>query len=209
MAEDGTRRLDAARLAEAVRAGVLIIDTRPGAARSGLLPGAIAVQPGRQFSTWAGSVVPADTPFIVIAEDEGRAAVARRSLALIGRSSAAGWATANDVAAYQAVGGIADGIRTIAQPAPQHAIVDVRTGAEWRLGHLEGARHVPLARLPERVATAGLDRSTPILVYCQAGARAIVAATALRRLGFNDVSVLEGGLEGYRRRTDAPVPAHA
>lgn len=208
-ADPAPSRLDARQLEAAVTAGALIVDTRPGAPQAGLLPGAIAVQPGRQFSTWAGSVVPSATPFIVIADDEDRAEVARRSLALIGRPAAAGWAAPADVASYQARGGLVDRVRTIGHPAAPHAIVDVRTGAEWRLGHLEGARHLPLARLPERLATSGLDRSAPVLVYCQAGARAVVAATALRRLGFEDVSVLEGGLDGYRRRAAAPVPAHA
>jgi rhodanese-related sulfurtransferase len=51
---------------------------------------------------------------------------------------------------------------------------------------------VPLARLPERAAA--LDRSAPLLVYCQSGARAIVAASALRSLGFTRVATLAGGL---------------
>jgi hydroxyacylglutathione hydrolase len=208
MAVPAPRPLNGAQLADAVAAGTLIVDTRPGAARAGLLPGALAVPPGRLFSTWAGSVVPSATRFIVIAEDESRAEVARRSLALIGRREAVGWASAIDVASYESRGGVVDRLRTMTNPAPQHAIVDVRTGAEWRLGHLSGARHLPLARLPERVATAGLDRSAPVLVYCQAGARAAVAATAMRRLGFGDVSVLEGGLDGYRQRTAAPALAH-
>lgn len=92
-------------------------------------------------------------------------------------------------------------VPTAEQPDGRQRIVDVRTTAEWRAGHLESAVHAPLARLPEHVAA--FDRATPLLVYCQAGVRAAVAATTLRRMGF-DVTRLEGGLDGYDERQQPP-----
>jgi adenylyltransferase/sulfurtransferase len=66
--------------------------------------------------------------------------------------------------------------------------------------------HVPLARLPEKVH--GIDRSAPVLVYCQAGVRSLVAASALKRLGFPTVKSLEGGINGHQsRQQQAPATA--
>jgi rhodanese-related sulfurtransferase len=87
----------------------------------------------------------------------------------------------------------------ISQSRITHSSMSVRpqTGAR----SLEGAFHAPLARLRERVET--LDRSAPLIVYCQAGSRFVVAATALRRMGFTRVKNLRGGLNGYANRTSA------
>ena len=41
----------------------------------------------------------------------------------------------------------------------------------------------------------GRDRDTPLVVYCQAGVRSIVAASVLRRIGFTRVFSLAGGLD--------------
>jgi len=173
----------------------LVVDIRLDADR-GTLPGAIAIPFGRNFSTWAGSVVPASIPFVLVAPDQGTATAARRALALIGRTAAEGWISPAALARYRATGGALESVRTTARPGAEQTLVDVRTTAEWRAGHLAGAIHVPLARLPERVAK--LDRSTPLLAYCEAGTRSGIAATALRQLGFADVTSLEGGLSSYR-----------
>jgi rhodanese-related sulfurtransferase len=42
-----------------------------------------------------------------------------------------------------------------------------------------------------------IDRDTPLVVYCQTGACARVAGTALRRVGFTHVVSLAGGFAAY------------
>ena len=56
-------------------------------------------------------------------------------------------------------------------------LVDVRAGHEWEAGHIEGATHVPLDELPERIGE--LDRERPVIVYCRGGNRSSMAAQAL------------------------------
>jgi hydroxyacylglutathione hydrolase len=192
--------VDAGALDALVRSGQLVIDVR-GDVSAGALPGALTIPMGRSFSAWAGSVVPSLTPFFIVADSDSAAAVARRALAIIGRPGARGWISPATIDDYRARGGRLEALETIDltdHPPAGGTIVDVRSSAEWRAGHLDGAVHVPLARLPERVP--GLDRSTPVLVYCQAGVRAAVAASALRRMGFTRVASLAGGLSGHRDR---------
>jgi hydroxyacylglutathione hydrolase len=191
------RSLDAASLEAAVADDVLLVDVRDERT-SGLLPGALAIPGGRSFSGWAGSVVSPAPSFLIVADNEAAAAAARRALALIGRSGCDGWIPPAVLETYGARGGRFDPLELTADVPEGYTPVDVRSSAEWRSGRLPGAVHVPLARLPERAVT--LNESAPILVYCQAGVRSAVAATALRRLGFARVASLEGGLSGYRNR---------
>ena len=90
------------------------------------------------------------------------------------------------------------------------AVLDVRTDAEWNAGHIPGAVHVPLGRLPERLAS--LPRTVPLVVHCQGGTRSAIAASLLRAQGFDDVTNLAGGFAGWVRagklvEREEPEPA--
>lgn len=188
---------DTAAIRDAVGRNQLSVDVRPSAA-SGTLPGAIIVPMGKSFSSWAGSVIGSDEPLFVIASNRDQADDAARSLALIGRTQAKGWVSPQALAAYREAGGDVEAITSVTEVPSGRTIVDVRTSAEWRAGHIDGATHLPLARLPEKVGT--LDRSEPVLVYCQAGVRSLVAASTLRRKGFTDVTSLDGGYAAHQNR---------
>lgn len=60
-------------------------------------------------------------------------------------------------------------------------ILDVRHGHEWRSGHIRQAIHVPLEDLPQRVHSLAL--AGRVLVYCQSGVRAAIAASLLDAVG--------------------------
>ena len=72
-------------------------------------------------------------------------------------------------------------------------VLDVREANEWETGHLEGALHIPLARLlgnPESLDV--LNRSEPIVVYCQHGIRSQRAMHHLRDQGYDAFNLLIG-----------------
>ena len=77
-------------------------------------------------------------------------------------------------------------------------ILDVRSGAEFRQGHVPGAVHVPFWRLafgvPRVIPAAG-----PIVVYCGHGPRAYFARAMLSVHGVPDVACLAGHMAGWRR----------
>lgn len=79
--------------------------------------------------------------------------------------------------------------------APQ--LVDVRTPAEFRRGHLPGARSVPIFELPDRLAGLGLDRGRPVIAICLTAHRSIPAVRLLREAGF-DAAQLAGGMLAWR-----------
>lgn len=69
-------------------------------------------------------------------------------------------------------------------------LVDVRAEHEWDAGRIEGASHLPLAELSERVGE--LDRERPVVLYCRGGNRSTMAAEALAAEGFDAVKLSEG-----------------
>jgi sulfur dioxygenase len=77
-------------------------------------------------------------------------------------------------------------------------IVDVREADEFSgpLGHIVGARLLPLGELEKRAGELAKDR--PIVTVCRAGARSAQAAAILRKVGFGNVANLAGGMLRWR-----------
>ena len=66
-------------------------------------------------------------------------------------------------------------------------VLDVRSDAEFEDGHVPGALHIPYARIA--VSATKLPVNTPLIVYCNSGARAAAAVSMLTNLGFDAISV--------------------
>lgn len=77
-----------------------------------------------------------------------------------------------------------------------HVILDVREFPEYAAGSIPGSRLCPLSTLEQ--AAASWDKSTPLLLVCRTGKRAAQAAGILQRLGFQNVCLLQGGLEAWK-----------
>jgi rhodanese-related sulfurtransferase len=75
-------------------------------------------------------------------------------------------------------------------------LIDVREFAEYAGGRIAGSTLVPLASLES--GAAGLDRSRELVLICRAGRRSREAAKRLGAMGFDRLTVLEGGLEAWK-----------
>ena len=77
-------------------------------------------------------------------------------------------------------------------------VIDVRELDEFNgpLGHVPGARLVPLGTLAD--STAKLERERPIVVVCRSGARSAQATLMLGKAGFEKVANLSGGMLRWR-----------
>src|SRR5882762_4113222 len=76
-------------------------------------------------------------------------------------------------------------------------VIDVRDPDEFRDGHLEAATNISRGFLEFRVGTAVSDPSTPVVLYCQTGLRSLLAAKALKELGYQHVINLQGGFQKW------------
>ncbi|MCW5632150.1 MAG: MBL fold metallo-hydrolase [Rubrivivax sp.] len=78
-------------------------------------------------------------------------------------------------------------------------IVDVREPHEFaaELGHIAGARLIPLGSLGDR-ATTELDPARPVVLVCRSGTRSAQATVLLGRAGFPHAANLAGGMLRWR-----------
>ncbi len=77
-------------------------------------------------------------------------------------------------------------------------ILDVRTPQEYAAGHVESALNIPHDVLADRLAQIQKYAATPVVVYCESGKRAGMAAETLAQAGFGDVRHLTGDMRGWR-----------
>jgi len=79
------------------------------------------------------------------------------------------------------------------------AVLDVRTGFEFRAGHIPGAIHAPLWRILLKLAALPRDKQAEIVVLCELGPRAVMGKVLLGFLGFRNVTLLTGHMAAWRR----------
>lgn len=74
----------------------------------------------------------------------------------------------------------------------QAVIIDVRTPAEYRDGHIPGVANIPLDQLAGRAGEVPKDRK--VLLICRSGSRSAQGAGILRAQGFAQVYSIDGGM---------------
>src|SRR2546426_2331712 len=79
----------------------------------------------------------------------------------------------------------------------QTVLIDVRDPDEYRDGYIEPATNVSRGFLEFRVGSVVGDSATPIVLYCQTGLRSMLAAKALKDLGYGNVVNLQGGYQKW------------
>ncbi|MGH7397441.1 MAG: ThiF family adenylyltransferase, partial [Candidatus Rokuibacteriota bacterium] len=76
-------------------------------------------------------------------------------------------------------------------------VIDVRDPDEHRDGFIEPATNISRGFLEFRIGGAAADPATPIVLYCQSGLRSMLAAKALKDLGYQNVTNLQGGFQKW------------
>lgn len=74
-------------------------------------------------------------------------------------------------------------------------LLDVRTPREHAVRNIKGSRLVPLQDLGRRFAEVPRDRE--VIVFCQTGIRSIMACRMLKKLGYDRVKNMTGGISRW------------
>jgi len=85
-------------------------------------------------------------------------------------------------------------------------ILDVREPEEIAIARFPGALNLPMGDVPSRVAELDPDRET--IVVCHHGIRSAQAAEYLASNGFERVSNLIGGIDGWSATVDPAIPRY-
>jgi hydroxyacylglutathione hydrolase len=197
--------LPVATLSSVLAQGGTVVDTRESSEYGmGAVPGTINIPASRTFTTWAGSLLPYDRELHLIADDHRMQTVDElvRDLAGIGLDHVAGYFGAEVVDAWRMSKGQLQSIPSIGLESAERqrsdgvVVLDVRGEGEWSAGHIPGSLNLPLSDLEQRLDQ--IPRNRPVIVHCQTGARAAMAASLLRARGFGDVRLFRGGFAEWR-----------
>lgn len=183
--------------------GAVVLDTRP-AAQYGTahVPGSLHIGLGGQFASWAGALIPAEAPIVLVAEDPEQVREARLRLARVGLENVVG-ALEGGIEAWEASGRPLASVEQIAVDELERRlaegesleIVDVRRPMEWQSGHIAQARHLPLNDLPRRAAE--LSPGDPVAVVCAGGYRSSIATSLLEQKGLRRLTNVVGGMSAW------------
>jgi rhodanese-related sulfurtransferase len=85
-------------------------------------------------------------------------------------------------------------------------ILDVREQWELDIAKLEGAVHIPMNTIPERLGE--LPRDQEIVVMCHSGGRSLRVAQYLEKNGFASPVNLAGGIAGWAEEVDPSLATY-
>lgn len=77
-------------------------------------------------------------------------------------------------------------------------LIDVREDHEWAAGHLPQAVHLGKGILERDAEMRFPDPQTELVLYCGGGYRSALAADALQKMGYTNVSSMDGGFRGWK-----------
>jgi hydroxyacylglutathione hydrolase len=153
--------------------------------------------------SFTGWFLPTDKPILLVNESNDPEQVARY-LFRLGFNSIAGFLSGGMLAWHMA-GRETSSIKTVAvqllcsllDQGGRSWILDVRSDAELEhAGMVTGAHHIHLIELVNRMNEVPHDQM--VFIFCGSGLRSMVAASLLKREGWQNLVVVLGGLSGWR-----------
>jgi hydroxyacylglutathione hydrolase len=173
-----------------------VLDVRPFADyTAGHVPGSISVPVcGSSFGTKAGFVLVANERLVLHSRSREEALDAARGLWAVGIHDIAGYVVRPQATETLATVDVSELKRMLDSTDVQ--IVDVRETTERDSGYIPGSRNIPY-RLLRKLGCGALDQSKPVVTICESGPRAAIAASLLKREGFDARAVADGGIEDF------------
>lgn len=208
----GQKRWSAKEVYDRVCEKCLILDVRSKEAFAAAhIPDAINIPLGDNLPTWAGWVLPYDRPTLVVLDDPADLSAVTTHLLRVGFDDVRG-CLEGGIDAWETGGFPLTTLNTVSVHQFQQrlkevqdgsvTLLDVRTEKEWDDGHIESALHIHGGKLQERFEEVPRDR--PVTVICGSGYRASIAASFLKREGFDDVTNIVGGMSAWQA-ADLPM----
>lgn len=174
---------------------------RPDDFAAGNIKGSINLPVTPAFPLWAGSFLPADREIVLVVDDLDVVQGVMQSLKLVGLDRISG---VIDVSHWK-IGDRAE----LLVPSPMMSVeelqaekenvylLDVRKDYEWDSGHIEGANHLELMKVPRALDAIPLDK--PIAVICHSGNRASIIASLLEKEKGVKVFNVKGGMQAWNK----------
>lgn len=85
-------------------------------------------------------------------------------------------------------------------------MLDIREYDEVATASIEGAVHIPMGELGQRLDELPKDKD--VVVFCHTGARSLMVSHQLRRRGYTRVFQMPGGIDLWSQQVDPSVPRY-
>ena len=183
---------------------VILVDTRHNSdvhrgtvERSLNIPG---VDKAASYGAWVIDPLVEQRPLVLLAADLDEAEAMRDHLVRVGIDTVRGYVTS--------LSGLDLVAPRLVQPEKLDSVervllLDVRNKTEFAEGHLPGARQLSGGRVMWNLDLLPDPGAGTIVTYCQSGVRNSVAASALRRAGY-DVAELDGSYAAWKAAGNVP-----
>jgi hydroxyacylglutathione hydrolase len=183
---------------------VQLVDTRHMLAfGGGHIPGAINIGDRPELSVWAGDMLSYEKPILLVIEDDGQVDWIAWQFAYVGLIEFAGY-LAGGMKSWENRGMPMVTlpqlpVQQLAEQESGMQVLDVRSDSEFAGGRIAGAKHKFVAEMRDGVnGELGLNKESPVAVYCGSGYRASIAASLMQRAGFSDVRNVPGSMKAWR-----------
>ncbi|MBC2607820.1 MBL fold metallo-hydrolase [Pelagicoccus albus] len=206
--QKSVRALNPAEVERVACDGAKILDTRSALSfASGHIPGSLNIEAKGELSVWSGWLLEFDTPLILVLEKDSDLEKVRALLLRTGHYNVVGYLS----------GGIMEWImegKAVSTYDPYTApelkdylglvqVLDVRSESERKNGYIPSSKHIFLPDLEEQALNI-LDPNEPVVTYCASGFRASIAASILKKIGFENVGSLPGSWVAWKQ-SELPV----
>lgn len=85
--------------------------------------------------------------------------------------------------------------RQMMRENPLVILLDVRSKQEYDEYHLDGAVCIPTYELTNEISNIATGKEQTIICYCQSGARSRKAVNLLRKMGYQNLYEIKGGID--------------
>ena len=76
-------------------------------------------------------------------------------------------------------------------------LVDVREESEWNKGHITNAMYIGRGVIERDIEKKINNTEAEIILYCGGGFRSALSADNLQKMGYSNVSSMDGGYSGW------------
>jgi rhodanese-related sulfurtransferase len=78
------------------------------------------------------------------------------------------------------------------------ALIDVRSGNDWKTGHAQDAKHLERGEIELEIEEQIPDLDQPIICYCGGGSRSALVTESLQKMGYRNVRSMKGGFRAWK-----------
>lgn len=179
---------------------VVLLDTRSrNAFTEGFIPDSLFIGHDGKMAEWAVEMLTTDTPLILITEN-GKEEQIASILQEKGFSNILGvldggfehWKNEGEPV-DMIINVLADELAMDIPFDENLLVLDVRKPMEFAEGHVKDAQNLPLSDLKDTLTIATLEENQNIYIHCASGYRSVIAASILKKHGFNNIRNVTGG----------------